>query len=195
MTQKLIHHFSRISPLSPEEATAIAESAVVKDYPKGTVLLSEGQPSNDSYFVLKGLVRQYNLLDGEEKTTAFFTEGQWVIALTNTEESRPSTHYWVCDEDTSVVLGNDHSAQTLFKKHPRLEMIARKVLENVFAEYQQTINAYLTGTPEKRYMQLLESKPDLIQRIPQYHLASYIGVKPESLSRIRKRITLKKKHL
>lgn len=191
MKQKLINHFSRISPLSPDEATAIAESTITRNYPKGTLLISEGQPSNDSYFVLKGLVRQYNLLDGEEKTTGFFTEEQWVIALTNTEEIRPSAHYWVCDEDTTLVLGNDNLAQDLFRKHPRLEMIARKVLENVFAEYQQTMNAYLTHTPEQRYLWLLESKPGLIQRIPQYQLASYIGVKPESLSRIRKRIATK----
>ncbi|TAG50877.1 MAG: hypothetical protein EAZ27_14095 [Cytophagales bacterium] len=89
------------------------------------------------------------------------------------------------------MLGNDDSAQDLFKNHPRLESIARKIVENTFAEYQQTMTAFLTDTPEQRYLRLLETKPDLIQRIPQYQLASYIGVKPESLSRIRKRIMRK----
>lgn len=79
-------------------------------------------------------------------------------------------------------------AQTLFNQYPRLESIARKVLENAFAEYQQTINNYLTDTPEQRYVRLSETRPNLIQRVPQYHLASFIGVRPESLSRIRKRI-------
>lgn len=171
---------------------AIAESAVVKEYPQGTVLLREGQIATESYFVLEGLVRQYSLMDGEERTTSFFTEDQWVISLIGFEDI-PSAHCWVCEEATTVVLGNDHSAQALFAKHPRLEMIARKVLENAFAEYQQMVNAYIIHTPEQRYLQLLESKPDLIQRIPQYQLASYIGVKPESLSRIRKRLVSKRK--
>ncbi len=190
--KQLIDHFSRISPLSPEEAAAIAESAVVKSYSQGAVLLREGQIATESYFVLQGLVRQYSLVDGEERTTGFFTEGQWVISLTGFED-QPSVHYWVCEEDTTVVLGNDHSAQALFSKYPGLETIARKVLENVFAEYQQKITTYLTQTPEQRYLRLLESKPGLLQRIPQYQLASYIGVKPESLSRIRKRIASKRK--
>ena len=65
---------------------------------------------------------------------------------------------------------------------------ARKIIENTFAEYQQTITNYLTDSPEQRYLRLIETKPNLVQRIPQYQLASFIGVKPESLSRIRKRI-------
>jgi CRP-like cAMP-binding protein len=191
MKHKLIDYFSAISPLSEQEAKAIYDSSVVKEYEKSTVLVREGQLTNNTYFVFKGLIRQYSIVDGEEKTTAFFTEGQWVISLNNFGENKPSAFYWVCEEDSVLLIGNDHSAQELFKTHPRLESIARKIVENTFAEYQQTITTYMTDTSEQRYVRLLESRPDLIQRIPQYQLASYIGVKPESLSRIRKRLTKK----
>jgi CRP-like cAMP-binding protein len=191
MKQKLINYFTKISPLSDAEAKAIYDGSVVKEFKKSTVLLKEGQAAQNTYFVFKGLIRQYCLMDGEEKTTAFFTEDQWVISLGNLDEEKPSAFYWVCEEDCVLLIGNDNSAQDLFKNHPRLESIARKIVENTFAEYQQTMTTYLTNTPEQRYLRLLESKPDLLQRIPQYQLASYIGVKPESLSRIRKRITRK----
>jgi CRP-like cAMP-binding protein len=191
MREKIVQYFSKISPLSEEEAAAIKNSAVIKKYPKGSILVHEGQFSKDTFFVFDGLIRQYNLVDGEEKTTAFFTEQQWVISLNNLEGNKPSAFYWVCEEDSTLMLGNDDSAQKIFNQFPRLESIARKILENTFAEYQQTITTYLTDTPQKRYLRLLESRPDLIQRLPQYQLASYIGVKPESLSRIRKRLTKK----
>ncbi|GAB2648175.1 Crp/Fnr family transcriptional regulator [Emticicia sediminis] len=192
MKQKLINYFSNISPLSEAEAKVIYESSVVKEYEKNTVLLKEGQSTKNTYFVFKGLIRQYCLVDGEEKTTAFFTEDQWVISLSSFDEEKPSSFYWVCEEDCVLLIGNDNSAQDLFKNNPRLESIARKIVENTFAEYQQVMMAYLTDTPEQRYLRLLESRPDLIQRIPQYQLASYIGVKPESLSRIRKRLASKR---
>ena len=85
-------------------------------------------------------------------------------------------------------MGNDQKTQKTFDKFPLLESIARKIVENAFIEYQHNINTYLVDTPEQRYIRLIESRPDLIQPILQYQLANYIRVKPDSLSRIRKRI-------
>ena len=189
MREKLVRYFSNLSPLSEAEAKAIADSAVLRNYPKGTVLLREGQFSEDTYFVLAGLVRQYSLVDGTEKTLGFFGPDQWVISLNTMAEAKPAVQYWVCEEDSTLVVGNDDSAGELFKKHPRLETIARLVLERSFQDYQQAMVAHVLATPEQRYLHLLESRPDLIRRIPQYQLASYIGVAPESLSRIRKRLS------
>lgn len=191
MKQKLVDYFSQISPLTEEEEKAIKESSVIRNFEKGTFLLQEGQLASNTYFVFSGLIRQFSLVDGEEKTTAFFTENQWVISLNSFDEPKPSNHFWICEENCVLLIGNDASAQNFFKIHPRLESIARKIIENTFAEYQQTITNYLTDSPEQRYLRLIETKPDLVQRIPQYQLASFIGVKPESLSRIRKRLTKK----
>lgn len=191
MKNQLVEYFSKISSLSPDEATAIADSAIIKTFEKGTFLLQEGQMTISTFFVFQGLVRQYSLVDSEEKTTAFFTEGQWIISLSSFDTPKPSPHSWVCDEDCVLLVGNDAAAQSLFKVHPRLEFIARKIVENTFAEFQATVTTYLTDTPEQRYVRLMETRPSLIQRIPQYQLASYIGVKPESLSRIRRRLAKK----
>ena len=191
MENKIVKYFSQITTLSQDEARVLENGMVVTKFKKDAFLLKEGQTSNDTYFILEGCIRQYHLIDGEEKTTNFFTEGQWVISLTGLSQKTPSAHNLVCMEETSLVVGNEQKAQELFKQFPRFETLARAVMEKSFAEQQQLMTAYITDTPEQRYLNLLKLRPDLFQRIPQYLIASYIGVKPESLSRIRKRITTK----
>jgi len=177
-------------PLSEEEIAAIVETMTIKQYPKGTVLLKEGQVSKEVYFVLEGCIRQYYLVDGDEKTNNFFTEEQWVISMNSFSQNNPSNHYLECSIDSSLVVGNREKEEHLYKRFPKFETISRKVMEKVFAEQQEIMSSYTTDTAEQRYLKLLKSRPDLFQMIPQYQIASYVGVKPESLSRIRKRIAL-----
>jgi CRP-like cAMP-binding protein len=191
MEKKLLDYFSKIMPISKEEADAIAATMIIKNYTKGDILLKEGQISTEAYFVLEGCVRQYNIVDGEEKTSNFFTEEQWVISLNSFSNSIPSTHYMACSTDAILVVGNREKEEDLYHRFPRLETISRKVMEKVFSEQQEIMSCYTAYTAEQRYLKLLESRPELFQIIPQFQIASYIGVKPESLSRIRKRITQK----
>lgn len=187
----LLNYFSTIMPLTHEESAAIAETMLIQEYKKGSILLREGQISKEAYFVIKGCVRQYYLVDGEEKTNNFFTEEQWVVAIKSFSQNTPSTYYLDCCEDSHLVVGNRQKEEDLYRRFPKFETISRKVMEKVFEEQQDVMASYLTDTPEQRYVKLLGTRPDLFQRLPQYQLASYIGVKPESLSRIRKRLAAK----
>ncbi|MEZ4981014.1 MAG: cyclic nucleotide-binding domain-containing protein [Saprospiraceae bacterium] len=81
MQNKFVNYFSKISPLSKDEAEAISNSMQTKSFKKGEFLLKEGQISVNTFFILEGCVREYLLSDGEEKTTNFFTEEQWAISL------------------------------------------------------------------------------------------------------------------
>jgi len=191
MNNKLLNYFQRIMPLSPEEIEAIVETMTIRPYKKGTILLKEGQVSTEAYFVLEGCVRLYYLVDGEEKTNNFFTEEQWVISLNSFRQNKPATHFLDCCLDSLLVVGNREKEESLYNRFPKLETISRKVMEKVFSEQQELLSSYTTDSAEQRYLKLLESRPDLFQKIPQYQIASYIGVKPESLSRIRKRLLKK----
>jgi CRP-like cAMP-binding protein len=191
MEDKLLRYFTGIMPLSDEEARAIAETMSIRHYPKGTVLLREGQVSMEAYFVLDGCVRQYYIVEGDEKTNNFFTEEQWVVSINSISQQIPSNHFLECCLDSTLVVGNRDKEENLYRRFPKLEAMSRKVMEKVFAGQQEIMASYTTDTPEQRYLKLLKSRPELFQKIPQYQIASYVGVKPESLSRIRKRIAHK----
>ena len=191
MNEKLLKYFQRIMPLTEEEARAITETMTIRQYSKGTVLLKEGQVSTEVYFVLEGCVRQFYLVDGEEKTANFFTEEQWVISMNSFSQNQPSNHFLDCCIDSTLVVGNRDKEESLYRRFPKFETVSRKVMEKVFAEQQEIMSSYTTDTAEQRYLKLLKARPDLFQKIPQYQIASYVGVKPESLSRIRKRIAQK----
>lgn len=188
---RLINNFLKFGSLSQLEKEAIIQSTEIKEYKKGDFLLKEGQKSINSYFILKGCVRQYHLFNGEEKTTRFFTEDEWVISVDEISENPISIHNWICMEDSILVTGNEQKAQKLFDEFPKLESISRKIVESAFSNMQKSILSYRSETPEQRYLSLLKNQQNILQRVPQYHIASYIGIKPESLSRIRKRISKK----
>ena len=191
MDNKLINYFLRITNLSVNELNVLTESMVIKEYPKGSFLVKEGQFNVDTYFVLEGCIRQFKIIDGNDITTNFFTEEQWIISNELVEIKSQSDYNLLCVEDSSVVIGNEQKAQEIFKQFPHLEIISRKIMETVFLEQQSFLTTYITDKPEQRYLKLLKSRPDIFQRVPQYDIATYIGVKPESLSRIRKKIQQK----
>ncbi len=188
--QVLIDFVLQFAPLSEAEIGLILENINVRSHKKGKVLLREGQVSKVCYFVMQGCVRQYYIMDGIEKTTNFFTEGMPVTA-TLVFETKASRSYLVCNEDCILVEGRPEDEQAFFEKMPRMETLNRIGVEAELQKTQETFNEFMMSNPEERYLNLLKTRPELLDRVPQYQLASYLGVTPESLSRIRKRIMAK----
>lgn len=192
MENEISRLISRFLTLNEEETKAIIECIPIKTFPKGTLLLREGQISRESYFNIEGCVRKYYLVDGEEKTTEFYIEEESIASLQSYTNKVPANHYFECVEDCKLAVLGYEKEQELFKRVPKFESLCRVSVEEDFGKQQEALAKFITSSPEERYLNLLENRPGLLQRVPQYHLASYLGVKPESLSRIRKRIASKK---
>ena len=188
---EIIKYITQFMPLSAAEADEVIKSMKIKSFKKGAILLKEGQIAKLCYFVLKGCIRQYFLVDGIEKTTNFFTEGQPVTPYEGTFKHLPSKFYLVCTEDAIVSLGSPADEVAFFEKFPHLEPVKGLAVEEELGKSMDMFSSYILNSPEERYLNLLKTRPDLLDRVPQYQLASFLGVTPESLSRIRKRIMIK----
>ncbi|GAP43128.1 protein containing cAMP-binding domain of CRP [Lentimicrobium saccharophilum] len=179
--------------LTPEEIEAVDTLIPIKEFKKGRLLLEEGSIAKECYFNIKGCVRSYQILNGEEKTTQFFIEGDSIASLLSYLNKTPANHYFECIEDYTLAVLSFDNEQKLYKQHPKFEALCRNSIEQEFGKQQEVLQNYLTRNPEERYLMLQETRPELLQRVPQYHLATFLGVQPESLSRIRKRIAQKNK--
>lgn len=191
MQDLLFNFISKYISLTDDEKNTILSLDLFRSVKKGTILLKEGQSSKDSYFVLKGCIRTYYIIDGEERTTAFYTE---MDALTPhcVINKTPSEYFISCVEDSILTVSNTDMEVEINSKFPKFDLMCRKLSEELLAKKQVDFDEFKTSSPEKRYLNLLEKRPDLIQRVPQHQLASYLGVKPQSLSRLRARILEKK---
>ena len=191
MQDILFDFISKYISLSEDEKGEILSLDIFRSLKKGTILLKEGQRSQDEYFVLKGCIRKYYIIDGEEKTTDFFTELECLTphcAINNTS----SEYYVSCVEDTLLTIGNKDLGVELFNKSPKIQLMSKLWAEEILAKQQIDFDEFKTSSIEQRYHNLLQNRPDLIQRVPQHQLASYLGIKPPSLSRLRARILEKK---
>ena len=174
--------------LTDEEIAFMRPVMSIKTVKKGHFLLKEGQIAAYSYWILKGCVRAYYLKDGEEKTISFFTEGADASANSSYVLQVPSKHYLECTEDTTFTVLSYANDVAFKKQFPRLAILCYGKTEAQLGEFQEIAAEYIASTPEQRYLKLVETRPDLLNRVPQYQLASYVGVTPESLSRIRHRL-------
>jgi len=179
---------SEYVPLNIEEIDFISSKVETKEYKAGHLLLRAGQYSNLAYFNIRGCVRLYYLVNGDEKTTFFYTENQFITSIRSFNDNVPANHYLECIEDCTLVLMTHKVEEELLTKYPKLEAFARISMQNELANYQDMLSTYIISNPEERYLNLLKNTPNLLQRVPLYQLATYLGITPESLSRIRKRI-------
>ncbi|MEQ7050694.1 Crp/Fnr family transcriptional regulator [Paenibacillaceae sp. P-4] len=189
MKELLVKYMAKYTSLTEEEQRAVLEDIHLEEYKKGTVLLRQGDVPTNCYFVLQGCVRQYLIHEsGKEVTINFYTEEQAITSINAHKQDKWSEYTFTCLEDTVLVVGELAVEKDMFRKYGQLESLTRQMVEEKFGQVQDEYAAFIASTPEERFKALLRNRPGLIDRVPQHQLASYLGITPESLSRIKKRV-------
>ncbi|MEZ4888139.1 MAG: hypothetical protein R3E32_25650 [Chitinophagales bacterium] len=187
MDNILFNYISKYMLLTDEEKKTITDLDIFRQFKKGTMLLEEGQRSKEGYFVLKGCMRKFYIIDGEEKTTNFYTEMQGEVPECVATQ-RPSSYYLSCVEDSIISVSTPDMEADVFAKFPRFESLCRIISEELLVKSQASLDDFKNSSPAQRYENLLETRPDLVQRVPQHQLASFLGITPQSLSRLKARL-------
>ncbi len=159
---------------------ALLDRVNEKRVSKGVVLLSEGEVCRDLSFLLKGSFKQYHRnKELDEVIVNLFVEGDWVLNHQSFTSQKPSTHKIEAFEDSEILTINIHQLHELIGLYPSFFVLG-KMLE--------ASNPYDLKTPEEKYIHLLETRPDFIQKFPLKYIASYLRMTPETLSRVRNKI-------
>lgn len=187
MEDEIINFICSQIALSEDEKNIIREVNLIRHYKKDTILLEEGQYSKECFYIIQGCVRSYYLIDGNEKTTEFYTENETIRTISYAKKE-PSKYYLSCLEDCVISAGSEEKNKILIEKIPKLETLISKMNNQLLVENQISFDNFKNMNPEMRYQHVIATKPYLLDRVPQYHLATYLGITPVSLSRMRKRI-------
>lgn len=168
-----------------------------RNYASGAILLRQGAHCQHSFFVEKGLLRQYGIDEkGKEIVLQFAPENWFITDRDSSFFGNPSRYFIQALEDTRVFLLDPDFMEQLGKKIPGFEGFNNRLLHNHIRHQTQRIYELLSATAEERYLSFIHTYPDITLRVPQWMIASYLGMTPESLSRVRKELAQKhfKKH-
>ena len=176
-------------PISDEQFDKASSSLVTRKIKKETILLKQGDVCSQVFFVAQGLVRAYTLDDaGKEHIIQFGPEDSWVADRNSFYFKEPAMFYVDTIEDSEIIyVGHEFydKANTLIPGFSGFNIMA---LHNSIRFMQRRINLLLGATAEQRYLDFIQLYPNLTLRVPQWMIASYLGITPESLSRVRKEL-------
>ncbi len=186
--QKLLESIQPYIKITKAEEQVLYNAVSKRTLDKNEILFSEGKVSDEIYFVTQGCIRLFYNANGNEKTAFFYTENQFICAGESYTFNIPARENYQAIEPTEVIIFKKNKTETLLQQVPKFEIIARIATENELITCQKIIASFVTQSPEERYLSLLEQQGALFQRVPQQYIASFLGVSPETLSRIKARI-------
>lgn len=188
MHQSLFPHLQHLIGLTNEEFDLFLGCLQSQKLKRKEVLIAEGDICRYAYFIKKGCLRYFHNVDGEEITGQFFFENGWYTDYESFLLQKPSKQNIDALEPTELILLPKSELLNLYITIPKFEKFGRIMAENAFIGLRNRTELLTQQSAEERYLKLMKERPKVIERVPQHYIASYLGIKPPSLSRIRKRI-------
>jgi CRP-like cAMP-binding protein len=179
------YYQSALPHMTGSEWQALEQRLTVQQLAKGEALVRQGETCRQVSFINSGLLRMYYLVDGREICTGFMNENNYISQYDSFLLQQPSPAFIDALEDTEVVNLSYADMQELYLQHPVFQVFGRKIAEQLFIMLTSQNTRLLTLTPEERYQSVIDCQPYVVQRVPQYMIASFIGITPEHLSRLR----------
>ncbi len=183
--QELLNHIKTIHPISAKAEKALLGISKEVQFHKGADIQAIGHTCKTIYFVKKGCVRVYYFKEDIDITESFEFENSFVARAESLFTGKPSLKAIQAIEDTTLIAIDSNKLFQLFDSHPDLERLFRKIIEMAYVNTVNRIESLQFHTADQRYFNLLKDHKDILKRIPLKYIASYLGITPVSLSRIR----------
>lgn len=180
---------SKTIELSEADKQVLRNNYLVKKLKKRQFFLQEGDVCKYAGFVTKGCLKTYTIdKNGDEHVFQIAIEGWWISDMYSHLTGEPATFTIEALEDCELLILDLEARETIFKQIPNYERFHRILLERNYVATQRRVNSMLSSSAEERYLAFINKYPQIVQRVPQLVIASYLGIAPESLSRIRKQL-------
>lgn len=189
MESVFFQYLQSMAGVTDEQLAQMDGRIRVQTFKKGAQLLNTGEISRHTYFVEKGLLRFYNVSsEGKEHIVQFAPEKWFVSERNSICFHEPSEYFIDAYEETRAVLIDQDFIDFATDVSPQFRVYNERILQNHIRHMQRRISLLIGASAEARYLDFLKVYPDLIQRVPQWMIASYLGITPESLSRVRREL-------
>lgn len=181
-----------VAPMEGKDLELLETIVQYKQIKKNEYILREGEICKNVYFLSKGFLRMF-FVDhtGAEVNYRFTFEQNFFVDFQSFLLQKPSHFFWQAMQDSEFLVLPGAEIQTLYATSPAWNNFGRLISEKVYLQMNERVEMLLFMSPEERYNHLLATQPELFSLVSQFHLSSYLGVKPESLSRLRKRLLKK----
>jgi CRP/FNR family transcriptional regulator, anaerobic regulatory protein len=188
MFDNILTNLNKYIALSEEEKSAFCSMLTRKSLKRKEFLYQSGDICKSVAFISSGCLRYFYITEGEEQTGQFFFEKSWYTDYESFLSEKPTNQFIQALEPTELFILSRKNLYQLYENCPKFEKFGRLMAENAYLGSRKNNVAYLTLSPEERYLNLIKERPKLLERISLKYIASYLGIQPESLSRIRKRL-------
>jgi len=188
MFDNILTNLNKYILLSEQEKSAFCGMLAKKSLKRREFLYQSGDICKSVAFINIGCLRYFYITEGEEQTGQFFFEKSWYTDYESFLSEKPTNQFIQALEPTELFILSRKNLYQLYENCPKFEKFGRLMAENAYLGSRNNNVSYLTLSPEERYLKLIKERPKLLERISLKYIASYLGIQPESLSRIRKRL-------